>query len=178
MTTSARLNSGKPTGYGLGLFVDRQDGRTVWSHTGEGAGFLADNRIYPDERTAIVVLTNTLSSEAFEDIADQLEAILLPPSGADAKARSLFAGLQRGAPDRAAFTPNFNAYLDAATVETYRHTLGPLGEPTVFRQTHENLRGGMDHRIYRIVAGGRTLTLSVFAQPDGRIEQFLVQAVG
>jgi len=175
MTTSSRLADGKETGYGLGQFVSRRDGRLRWEHTGEGAGFLSSNRIYPEDGIAVVVLTNTLSSDAFLDIADRLDAILLTPKGFDAEARRLFDGLQRGHPDRTAFTDDFNAYLDPQTVADYARTLGPLGQPTHFSLLRTARRGGMEHRLYRIIAGGMTLDLSVFVRPNGKVEQFLVQ---
>uniref|UniRef100_UPI0034E98505 hypothetical protein n=1 Tax=Enterococcus faecium TaxID=1352 RepID=UPI0034E98505 len=77
---------------------------------------------------------------------------------------------------RAAFTQNFNDYLDASTVRDYASSLGPLGEPTTFRRLRVSDRGGMKSRLYRVVAGGRALTLSVYLTKEDKVEQFLVSA--
>lgn len=168
------LADGRDTHYALGLFVRTVGGRRVISHGGEGAGYLSENRIYPDDRTAIVVLTNTMSGGPQSEIADRLAEILLPADPLDVRLRALFVALQHGSVDRAAFTDNFNAWLDPRAVADYADTLGPLGAPQLFRRTGAFDRGGMKGYGYKVVAGGKTLALSVFVRPDGKIEQFLV----
>ena len=37
-----------------------------------------------------------------------------------------------------------------------------------------SLRGGMTFRIFRLVYPTRTLTLTTYTYPDGKLEQFLV----
>jgi CubicO group peptidase (beta-lactamase class C family) len=73
-----KLADGSQSPYALGLFVAKQGGRNVLYHVGQGLGFLAVNRIYPEERTAIVVLTNDSSSLAFAHIASRLAAKTRP----------------------------------------------------------------------------------------------------
>lgn len=174
--TPIKLNSGKDSGYSLGLFIGKEGERPVIHHGGEGSGYLAENRIYPNEKLAVVVLTNTFSGTPQTDIADRISYLLLPKTGTDARMQALFEGLQHGKVDRAAFTPNFNAYLDASTVAAYARTLGSLGEPTQFRLLREGDRGGMKFRLYRVVAGGKPLRLSVYLTKDAKVEQFLVYA--
>jgi CubicO group peptidase (beta-lactamase class C family) len=169
----------KPESYAQELApikLNNEGERTIIHHGGEGSGYLAENRIYPDEKLAIVVLTNTFSGSSHTDIADRIAYLLLPKTGTDARMQALFEGLQHGKVDRAAFTSNFNAYLDASTVAAYASTLGPLGEPTQFRLTREADRGGMKYRQYRVVAGTKPLRLSVYLTKDGKVEQFLVYA--
>ena len=172
--TTARKNDGTDTGYALGLRVGKRYGRAMISHAGEGAGYLSVNRIYPDDHAAVVVLTNTFSGSPQNDIADAIDFVVLAPVAVDAQMRAVFEGLQHGRPDRSMFTSDFNAYLDAATAGAYARTLGPLGPPTVFLQTDSADRGGMKSYDYRIVAGDRALSLSVYATPEGKIEQFLI----
>ena len=174
MTTEVRLTSGQGSGYGLGLFIGKSGDRVQWEHGGEGTGFLAENRLWPERGAAVVVLSNTFSSNAYMTIADRLEAILFPPVGVQTTVERLFAALQRGEPDRSAFTDNFNGYLTPQAVADYKASLGPLGAPTTFKLERERLRGGMTQRRYRIAAGGKTLTLNSYQAPDGRFEQFLV----
>jgi D-alanyl-D-alanine carboxypeptidase len=174
--TAAKLNNGKDTRYALGLQVGARYGRRIIRHSGEGAGYLSENRIYPDDDSAVVVLTNTFSGDPQTEIADAIDFVILPPKGIDAQVRVVFDGLQYGRPDRAAFTADFNAYLDAQAAVSYARTLGPLGPPTVFLQTNSADRGGMKSYDYRIVAGGQPLSLSVYVTAEGKFEQFLISA--
>ena len=174
MTTEVKLASGAGAGYGLGLSIGKSGDRVQWEHGGEGTGFLSDNRMWPDQKTAVVVLTNTFSSSAYMTIADRIEAILFPPTGVQPKVEALFASLQAGKPDRSGFTENFNGYLTPQTVADYRATLGPLGKPTLFKLQRERLRGGMTQRTYKIAAGGKSLTLNSYQEPSGKFEQFLI----
>jgi hypothetical protein len=132
------------------------------------------NRIYPDDDAAVVVLTNTFSAAPEREIADAIDFAVLAPVGIDARLRAVFDALQDGRPDRSVFTADFNAYLDAGTAAAYAHILGPLGRPTAFLQTGSEDRGGMKSYEYRIIAGGRPLSLSVYVTPEGKIEQFLI----
>ena len=94
--TSAKLNNSKDTGYALGLYVGERDGMRIINSNGEGSGYLSENRIYPDEKTAVVVLTNTFSGRPQEDIADAIDYVILTPKGIDMKVRAVFDALQHG----------------------------------------------------------------------------------
>jgi CubicO group peptidase (beta-lactamase class C family) len=174
--TPIKLNNGKDSGYSLGLFVGKEGDRPIIHHGGEGSGYLAENRIYPNEKLAIVVLSNSLAGSPQSDIADSIAYLILPPTGVDARMQTLFEGLQHGKVDRAAFTDNFNAYLSPGTVADYAASLGPLGAPTQFKLTRTQDRGGMKFRAYRVVAGGKTLRLTVYLTKADKVEQFLVYA--
>ena len=176
-TTTIKLNNGKDTGYAMGLFVSKVNGHTEVEHSGEGAGTHTENRIYPDVGLAIVVLTNTMSGSAESEIADRIAYMVLPQTGEDAHIRQVFEGLQAGRIDRAGFTENCNAYMTEATVADFKSTLGVLGEPGTFTLARTADRGGMQYRGYRIRAGRKTLSLSVYVTKDGKIEQFLVNEV-
>ena len=171
---TAKTNAGRDTGYALGLNIGTRNGLKVIRHEGEGAGYLAENRIYPDSNIAVVVLTNTFSGTAPSDIADAIDLVILPAKGIDARVRGVFDGLQHNRPDRAAFTADFNAFLDLPTAAAYARTLGPLGPPTLFKQTESGDRGGMKFYNYRIIAGGQPFILSTFVTAEGKFEQFLI----
>jgi len=174
---TVKLNNGKDSGYAMGLFVSQPNGHTLLEHSGEGAGYLSENRIYPDDGMAVVVLTNTMSGGATGEIADRIAYVLMPPQGTDAHIQQVFEGLQQGKVNRADFTDDFNGYLDDATIADYRDTLGLLGQPMVFSLTRTANRGGMEYRGYRIRCGTQNLSLSVYVTKEGKLEQFLVRPV-
>ena len=171
------LQGGETSPYALGLFVSRKSGRLVWSHVGQGLGFLAGNNIYPDDNTAIVVLTNTSATLSFAHIADRLAFLLLPPTSVDVRARRLFAQMQGGSPDRAVLTPEFSAFLDPRRLGTYATSLGPLGSPESFVLKSEDEADGITTRRYEVSAGGKRLAIIWEALGDGRTDEFAIQPV-
>ncbi len=176
--TPIKLNNGNSTGYAMGLFIRKDGGRTLYEHSGEGAGYVSENRIYPDDGVAIVVLTNTMSGSAAFDIADRLAFRYLPPQGVDAQMLSLFQDLQKGTADRTKYTPNFNAYLSDSTLLDLKQSVGSLGAVQSFKLTGTSDRGGMQGRSYRIRMANKTLNLSVYVTKAGLVEQFLISAAG
>ncbi|ESQ75305.1 serine hydrolase [Asticcacaulis sp. AC402] len=175
---TVKLNNGKDTGYGMGWFVAKANGRTLVNHGGEGAGYLTENRIYLEDGVAIVVLTNTMTGSAHTDIADRIAYILLPQQGVDAKVLAAFEGLQKGEADRAVFTDNFNDFLTDRALADHRQNLGTMGGPLQFTLARSSNRGGMEARSYRIrMENGKDLRLSVYVTKDGKFEQFLVYGV-
>jgi D-alanyl-D-alanine carboxypeptidase len=59
MWTPAKLNSGKATKYGFGWFIDTVDGHKNIGHSGSTSGFSASIQRFPDDKLAIIILTNT-----------------------------------------------------------------------------------------------------------------------
>ena len=181
--TTIKLNNGKDTGYGLGVYV-KTEPRPAITHGGEAVGFLSANNVYPKERAAVVVLTNTWSSGAYSRIARDIAKVILPPPAQDAvqvaqqaRARSVYDQLRTGRLDRSQLTKNANFYFTPQAVADFGSSLGPLGEPTSFEPDGKPvLRGGFAIQGYTIKYPGRTLDLSTFYEPgaNGRIEQFLV----
>jgi len=173
------LANGAGTHYGLGVSVNMVNGRRVISHNGEVSGFTARNSVYPDQRVAIVVLTNLDATNATDQIADKLAASVFAASNeaATAQARAIFAGLQRGQIDRSLFTTNANAYFSDQALRDFAASLGPLGTPQDFTLTREALRGGMTLRSYEVKFAKKTLRAWSFTMPDGKLEQFMVAAV-
>ena len=175
MFTEVKLKDGKGTEYGLGVDVKKRDGHRSIEHSGEVTGFVSDNEVLIDDGVAVVVLTNHMAGGA-EQIA-QLVASTVAGStltGPETQALAIYRGLQKGEIDRGLLAPNLNDYFSAQTVADFRDSLGPLGEPLTFKQTAEELRGGMIFRSFRIVYPDRRLSLTTYTYPDGKLEQFLV----
>jgi D-alanyl-D-alanine carboxypeptidase len=128
--TAVKLNDGGSSGYGLGFYIDEAHGHRRIRHDGVTSGFAAENRIYPDDRAAIVVLVNADFAQL--QVANQIEEMLLnvsspkeigapqPPSrsptppidaNALAVAKQLTAQLRTGDLDRKPLTPDVDAYF-------------------------------------------------------------------
>lgn len=183
MQTNMLLKNGVATGYGLGVQVGTSAGRRVVSHTGEVSGFTAANQIYPDDKAAIVVLTNLDATGASSQLAGRIATALFRAASPDsaaaaalAQAKTIFEGLQHGRIDRSLFTSNANAYFTDGALADFASGLGPLGPPQEFEQANQSLRGGMVARSFRIKCGTKTLRLTTFIMPDGKLEQYQIAA--
>ena len=179
METEAVLKNGVGTGYGLGVQVGSQRSHRFVNHSGEVSGFTAQNMVFPDDKAAVVVLTNQDAIGAGGQIAGRIAATFFQtPQGAPTRetdeARQVFADLQQGKIDRSLFTSNCNAYFNQTALHDYATTLGPLGEVQEFVLEGESLRGGMIHRNYRAKLATKTVSVNSFWMPDGKIEQFIV----
>ncbi|WP_277968527.1 serine hydrolase domain-containing protein [Sphingomonas echinoides] len=182
--TPVKLADGSTSGYGLGVSVGTPDGRRTIEHSGEAVGFLSENIVYPDQKAAIVVLTNTWSSNAYQTIAQKLAGIVLSPAATDpadaaalARVRRVFDQLRDGSLDRTMLTENANFYFTPTTLGDYRASLAPLGAPVAIVQNGKpRLRGGFVNRSYRVRYADATLSISTYAEPgtNGKLEQFIV----
>jgi D-alanyl-D-alanine carboxypeptidase len=86
-------------------------------------------------------------------------------------------GLQQGRIDRSQFTANCNFYFSQPTLDDYRESLAGLGAITTVRQTSTSLCGGMTFRAFDVeFARGTKVTVSTYTKPDGKLEQFLIDA--
>jgi hypothetical protein len=190
METPFTLAGGKDSHYGLGIEVFTQDNRRVIEHSGEVGGFVAENVIFPDDHVAIAVLTNQEASNAASQIAKQVGALLLPEKAAPTPAPSvaaafaphlqtILAGLQKGNIDRSLFTADCNDYFDHTALADYQSSLAPLSTITSVTPVRDTLRGGMTFGLYHVAfSGGTTLIVTVYLEPDGKIEQLLVEGKG
>ncbi|RDE06365.1 serine hydrolase domain-containing protein [Sphingomonas aracearum] len=187
--TAVKLNNGTDTGYGLGVTVGRGAGRKMIEHSGEAVGFLSENIVFPDDKAAVVVLTNTWSSGTYRVLAQKLVPVALPGTSAAAgdpadaaslaKVRTVFAQLQAGQLDRSLLTEDANFYFDTQNRADFRTSLAPLGAPReIVAIGKPSLRGGFVSRRFRANYPDRALNVSTFFEPgaNGRIEQFLVTA--
>jgi len=172
---SVHLKDGTDKHYGLGLDVEDINGRKRIGHDGAGSGFLAANRIWPDEKIAIVSLTNNDWASP-GDLVDRIAFLVLPPKPAEARARAVFTGFQNGAVDRNLFTDGGNSYLTPQLLADLKASLGPLGPVWLIELEKETKRGGMVRRLWRILCGGKRLEVVERGYPDGKLEQFMVSA--
>ena len=183
METTVLLRNGTSANYGLGVDVDMSGGHRIVEHSGEVAGFTAENIVYPDDSAAVIVLTNQDAAPASTLIAIAIGRTLFTTEDADtqnrtARARAIFDGLQRGTIDRSSLTADASAYFSAQALTDFQSTLGPLGAPTAFVQTAQHERGGMLERIYRVTFAGRSLRVWTYEMPDGKLEQYQLAPAG
>lgn len=178
LETEVLLKDGSPTGYALGIGVTRWNGHRVLQHGGEVSGFTSTSMLLPDDRVAIVVLTNQDAAEASAIIArgvrERLMQSVADPKE-DALVSKLLEELAQGKIDRSLFTANANAYFSEQALRDYSASLSPLGRVEGVKQDTTSLRGGMTYRHYSGKYANKTLTVSIFEMPDGKIEQFLIR---
>jgi D-alanyl-D-alanine carboxypeptidase len=173
------LKDGSSSGYGLGVFLGKRNGHTYIEHSGEVSGFVSENIIYPDAHAAIVVLTNEMATQAARMIADRIAPMVLGmPASAqtkeEAQALDIFNGLADGHIDRKLFTNYCNAYFNQQALDDFAASLKPLGPPLSFKQSKEELRGGMTFRVFKATFPERDLQVTTYTMPDGKLEQYLV----
>jgi D-alanyl-D-alanine carboxypeptidase len=176
MFTEVKLKNGKGTHYGLGVEVHQVDGHLSIEHSGEVSGFVSDNDVLPDAGAAVAVLTNQDAVDAATTIADLATPLVAgyPLSAPEQQALDIYHGLQQGRIDRSLLAPNLNDYFTPQAITDFQSSLAPLGEPLEFRQTSQELRGGMTFRSFNITYPGRTLELTTYTYPDGKLEQYLI----
>jgi CubicO group peptidase (beta-lactamase class C family) len=182
METEIKLKDGSATGYALGLQTGPIEGHRTLRHGGEVSGFTSQNYVFPDDRAAVVILTNQDASSASGIIGRQIASLILGGEGDAAGAkqqrdRKIFEELQHGRIDRALFTSNANSYFTEQALADYGSSLGALGEIQQFTMTDETGRGGMIFRAYKVSFVKRNVNVTIYEMPDGKIEQYLVAPI-
>src|SRR5438067_1276420 len=177
--TEIVLKNGVGTQYGLGASVGSPGSHRFLSHGGEVSGFTAQNMVFPDDRVAIVALTNQDAASAAGAITSGIAPLLFATSDAATvtkleQAKKIFADLQQGKIDRSLFTDNANAYFSEQALQDFASGLGPLGTPQSFVQASQGLRGGMTLRVYIVRFPQRALRAWTFEMPDGKLEQYQI----
>jgi D-alanyl-D-alanine carboxypeptidase len=180
--TEVRLNNGVGTEYGLGVDVTMESGRRVLRHGGEVSGYTSQNTVFPDDRVAIVALTNQDAVAAPAQIAQDVAPLLFAVSDPETtrkleEAKKIFAGLQQGTVDRSLFTDNANHYFSEQALKDFASGLAPLGTPLEFIETRQQARGGMLLRVYRVKFAQKTLQAWTYEMPDRKLEQYQVAAI-
>jgi CubicO group peptidase (beta-lactamase class C family) len=179
LTTEVDLKNGAHTGYALGLQVSNTNGRRRWSIGGGTSGFTSYNVTFPDDRISITVLTSSEAGAAHQ-IEGEIEKLVTAPVEDPQAARALdhvrqlFSGLQDGRVERSWLSADANACFTTEVIADFASSLKPFGMPTGFTQTGKSERGGMTHRSFSIRFGEKSLTLSTFFTPEGKIAQYLL----
>ena len=174
-----RLKNGAGTNYGLGVEVAMEDGHFTIMHSGEVSGFTSDNIVFPEDRAAVVVLTNQDAASTASVIANRIKNVLFSNQDAETKMRTdqaqkIFEGLQQGTIDRSLFTSDANSYFSPLALGDFQSSLSPLGAPERVVQTSEEKRGGMLERSFRVMLPNQTLRVWTYQMPDGKLEQYQV----
>jgi D-alanyl-D-alanine carboxypeptidase len=177
--TATLLANGTAYPYGLGVFVRMNNGHRDVSHGGEVSGFTSGNDVYPEDRAAVVVLTNQDAAEAYGLIRDAVTTLLFADTdprtrAATERARQIFLGLEQGKIDRTQFTDNANFYFSEEALGDFASGLKSCGKPTEFTSIGKSERGGMIARSWRVGCAGKKLRAWTFEMPDGKLEQYQV----
>ena len=176
METSVRLNNGRDSRYGLGVFATSDGALREIEHGGEVSGFLTENRIWPDQGQAVIVTTNTDRGDpgAIADRIGKIMALASQPSAAQtAAARAFFEALQSGRVDRARLTPTASAFFDPTVTSDYLESLAALGAIRDFKGTSLRMRGGFTQEIYDVKLAKGDVRVIARAAGD-RYEQFQI----
>lgn len=179
MQREVLLSDGEGAQYGLGIGIRSLSGHRLLEHSGEVSGYCAENYVFPDDGAAIAVLTNQDATNAAEDIARQIAALLFTEQNsadaqAMAQASAIFQSLQLGQIDRSLFTADANYYFTAQALKDFAASFPPPGLASHFIQTLVRERGGMTLRLYSLSFAGRSWQLSVRTMPNGKIEQYML----
>jgi len=179
METEAQLKNGLGVRYGLGLSVAMESGHRAVSHGGEVSGFTTENIVFPDDRVAVVALSNQDAASAASSIAHGIVPMMFavedPTTAAKTEqVRKILEGFQKGTIDRSLFTGNANAYLSEQALKDLAVGLAPLGAIQEVTQTSKGSRGGMILRVYRARFGQRNLRVWTYEMPDGKLEQYQI----
>lgn len=180
--SEAKLKDGSGTSYGFGLFVDELSGHRVISHNGIMPGFTAENRIYPDDRAAVVVLVNTDFGPALTTVADALEEMIVRPVAEARRARStsptplarrLVDQLRMGLLDRSLLTDDASAYLTGDTLSDYQTSFQKLGDPVAFIRQQSETANGLTTTRWQLAWPSAKMMLLISTRADGKVAEFL-----
>ena len=177
METGIVLKNGVATNYGLGIVVRRDFSRRTLEHGGEVSGFTSANFVFPDDRAALVVLTNEDAVDASDQIAQRVIPLLFPQENVskdEAQARAILEDLEKGKINRALFSNNANAYFSEQALKDLESGFAPLGAIQSFKQDRRSERGGMTFRLFKVKFAKQNLQIWQRTLPDGKIEQYQV----
>jgi CubicO group peptidase (beta-lactamase class C family) len=182
MQTEVLLSNGQGTRYGLGLSIRNEANHHALVHGGAVSGFSSHNIVFPEDRAAVVVLTNLDASPAPQQIATRIAPLLFETQDAHSaqvlvRARQVLEELQQGRIDRSLLTGNAVSYFTSTALNDFAAALTPLGAITDLKETYRQERGGMTFRELIATFSQRKVDIWYREMPDGLIEQFQVAGI-
>ena len=180
-THEMRLANGDLTHYALGLELGELGDIPTIYHGGEVSGFLALNTLFPTRQGAVILLSNQDGINLIGPLSRQIATLLfveesgIPSEKNALAAKAILSDLRKGKIDRSLFTDNANSYFTETALADLKSSLRKLGALKSVKPGRENLRGGMTYRSYRAEFAKKTVILSTYVMPDGKIEQYLVE---
>ena len=169
--------------YGLGLALLPSGGETFVGHHGGVPGFAAENEMLPAQRYAVVVLSDAFDfATSAGHIAvnrETLPELFTQVSAGDpvvtAKLRTFVAQVQHGSLDRAGLNAQMNAAFTPQLVSQTAAYLAPMGAlQTLAFRGQESAPGLTSFHYVATFAGGRTVSLTMALDKDGKIAGFFL----
>ena len=105
---------------------------------------------------------------------DRIAFVVLPPTPAEARARAVFEGLQRGTVDPSLFTDTGRFYLTPPVLADLQSSLSPVGPVRLIELERQSLRGGMVTRRWKILCRGARLEATERGYPNGKLDEFMI----
>ena len=183
MTTPRLLSDGRTSFYGCGLSWSIRNVRTVLSHGGAVAGFVAMNTTVPGTRSAAVLLSNYDSGEV-SAIFNKLVEAMNPASTTSVPAitgltaaeahKLMLKAFQDGKVDRSMLGAEFVWFLTGKKLQGASERLKSYGEPTKVDVESTSERGGMEVSRTRFTFANGVLRGTMYRTPDGKVQQFFV----
>jgi D-alanyl-D-alanine carboxypeptidase len=181
MWTPARLNDGKPTGYGFGWGIGEYRGHRLISHGGGIPGFSTQISRFVDDRVTVVVLCN-LEGGSSDALAKGVAARFMPGLQASlpkaiedsdpkttAKLKELVRRAANGAADRSLFTPQARAPMFLTRADETRDYLGLLGHLRSFLLIERSETSGRPTLRYRATFGDTPLIAAFTLTEEGKV---------
>lgn len=179
LETETLLQNGLATGYGLGLRLSSIRGHRKFEHAGEVSGFYSENIQLPDDKAAVVVLTNMEAPAAATEIANAIVDWLLPTNQTvrpnAERIQKLFVDLQQGKIDRTQFSVDANDYFGSQALHDYSESLAPLGHITGITADMPTRRAGQWFINYLVRLQSSSVVVKTAQDASGKLTQFLVE---
>jgi D-alanyl-D-alanine carboxypeptidase len=187
MFTAGPHSSETTHGYGLGLGVDQTYGRVEISHQGEWTGYAGENVTFPDDRFAVILLSNTdgfneelIARRIFAlffplsptQLAQETESALGENRAVTKVAKTLLAEVTQGSVDKALFAPGLAHDTSDASLAALSRELRNYGvqERFVFVGRDADTTSVTD--TYRLYYPGAVVSYSVSVGADGKVNTF------
>jgi len=190
MTTARALRNGHSSNYGYGLSVGSFNGHRIVSHGGNVIGFASNNRLAPDDDTAVVVLTNCYEAPA-GTISRKIMALLLAPNAPPAPAsaprgktsgpevaliRYWLEQLRNGTLPERGVTTDFAHLMNARNRARAKATLEHLGATTGVYVDGSFQRGGLAVFGGTVTFANGTRSVEVYQAPNGDVAEIFLFA--